>query len=351
MCFTESELPGLSPKLPAYDTWCMPRSSKYSPKISPQPVRRPSETLGGLVLQPRKAGRTCFGLPITFETHEGPTAVLACPDTGSDLNIISEGLAQFLGLPYCDDAAPPGHLVVADGRRVRPIGRVVADLRLGSEASVSLSILTCTFEVLRRVPSHIIMGMGFLEQTKVMSMQRHLLIKLQRDTHQMPTVASVGRPRQSLLCELNHEATAVTPDSGSQVDLMSPSFAFDRQFELHPTEQHIELADGEIAICRAFVRTTLSIGTHLNDEGYPSGKAVAAIDFFLLEGLTHDVIVGEHHLDELRIFTDNQHALVLGSDMNAAWELNRIRSKRSSVSTGLHQLLVSTLTYFTCYNL
>ena len=46
----------------------------------------------------------------------------------------------------------------------------------------------------------------------------------------------------------------------------------------------------------------------------------------MLEGLSQDVILGEQTLDELRIFTENQHVLVLASDTNEAMELNRIHS-------------------------
>lgn len=44
----------------------------------------------------------------------------------------------------------------------------------------------------------------------------------------------------------------------------------------------------------------------------------------ILEGLTHDVVLGEHCLETLRVFSDNEHALLtaLGSDVPT--EINRI---------------------------
>jgi hypothetical protein len=50
-----------------------------------------------------------------------------------------------------------------------------------------------------------------------------------------------------------------------------------------------------------------------------------AIDFDVIEGLPHDVVIGERHLEELRVFTDNKHALITSSHATTVEELNHIR--------------------------
>ncbi|KAI4700715.1 hypothetical protein J4E81_003678 [Alternaria sp. BMP 2799] len=115
-------------------------------------------------------------------------------------------------------------------------------------------------------------------------------------------------------------------DSGSDIDLVSPQFALDRNLEIHPSEHTIELADGSHIVSYGFVRTSISLGTNLDSADAPHSKVATIVDCFVLEGLSQDIILGEQTLDELRIFTENQHALVLASDTNAAMELNRIHS-------------------------
>ncbi|KAF2033619.1 hypothetical protein EK21DRAFT_108752 [Setomelanomma holmii] len=140
-----------------------------------------------------------------------------------------------------------------------------------------------------------------------------------------PSVYFVGKPRKYLFCDINHEIAVATPDSGSEVDLMSPYFALERGFTLHPAKESIELANGAVVDCNGFVRTTMSIGSHFDSNGAPRSKSAAIVDFFLLEGLHHDVIVGEHHLAELTVFTDNKHALINSTYGAAVDEVNRIR--------------------------
>lgn len=250
--------------------------------------------------------------------------VLACPDSGSFTNVISASLARHLGFVICKDTEE-SQLILADGRKVSTVGIVTANITFGLDPSNDTQTMSTVFYVLNNVPSWVIMGMWFLETHKVLSECRGRLIRSQTNSLRAPTVASVGTPRYHILCELNHDLTAVTPDTGSEADLMSTTFAANRGFEVHPVKEHIELADGSIAVCEGFVRTTLSIGTDFDSLGYPRSKVAAVIDFFLLEDLTHDVVLGEHYVDELEIYTKNKHAVVLVGDTSAPAELNRIR--------------------------
>jgi hypothetical protein len=265
-------------------------------------------------------------LPITFGTEMGLFNALTCADTGSDVNIVSVEVAQALGQNIREDTVTDESFVLANGRIVRPLGKVMLDLRIGHHFDVedSEDMASFPFYVFPKAAA-IIVGMPFLDETRVMTANRNVLRKISRLNAQSISVCSIGRPKKHLLCEVNHELTIATPDSGSEIDLMSPKFAADRGFTIHNTLESVELADGTVASCNGFVRTTLSIGSHFDSAGAPRSKTAAIIDFFLLEGLNHDVIIGDYHLEHLRVFTDNRHALILTAQENTIAEINSIR--------------------------
>ncbi|CAN9145677.1 unnamed protein product [Alternaria alternata] len=115
------------------------------------------------------------------------------------------------------------------------------------------------------------------------------------------------------------------PDSGSEYDLVSLQFAVARGFEIHSGTERTEVADGSSMFSCGFIRTTLSVGTHFDSKHAPRSKVAIAIDFDVVEGLPHDVVIGERHLEELRVFTDNKHALITSSHATTVEELNHIR--------------------------
>ncbi|KAH4055605.1 hypothetical protein HBI56_110750 [Parastagonospora nodorum] len=287
----------------------------------------PAEIHNGenLLPNPRVLGRGHSTLPLKFNGTICSATILACPDTGSDVNLISKDIAKALGYEMRESAAPGFYLLLADGTFVFPERYICAEFTFAVQSSTGLPHMSAIFYVLRHLPSQVIMGVSFLEQFQIMTLHRNKIMKIPRSTIRVPRVFSVGIPRKHLICEIDNELAAATPDSGSEIDLMSTSFATARGFNIYPAEELIELADGSIVTCQGFVRAKLSIATHFNTQQAPGTKADAMIDFFLLNGLTHDVILGEHYLEELKVYTKNQHALILVTDPGAVIRLNRIR--------------------------
>jgi hypothetical protein len=275
-------------------------------------------------VKPRERRAERVGLPLTFSTHRGLIRAHACADTGSDVNIISFDVAQLLGQDVREDDVVGEFFVLANGRIVRPLGKVMIDLYIGHQFDGSGNLVSYPFYIFPKAIA-IIIGIPFLEDAKIMTENRHILVKIPRLNTQSLSVCSIGQPKRYLLCEVNHELTIATPDSGSEVDLMSPKFAVDRGFTIHNTLESVELADGTVVPCSGFVRTTLSIGSHFDSVGVPRSKTAAIIDFFLMEGLNHDVIIGDYHLEHLKVFTENRHALVLTAQEHAIAEINSIR--------------------------
>ena len=269
--------------------------------------------------QPRQP-KTRLGLPITIDSHGKNATVLACADTGAEVNVMSESLARALDYTY-DANATKKEFVLANGKIVESIGELYAPCSFGVETDI-VTAMSCMFYVLQQVAGDMIMGLAFLEKTKTMTEHRQRLVRVPRHAFQALSVCAIDRPQQLLRCDMKNQTTLVTMDSGSEIDLMSPQLAFDRGYEILPGEFEIELADGSIATTKGFTSVTLTVSSPTQ---HMRMRSQATADFYLLDNLFHEVIVGQDTQEELRVFKHHQDAIVQASEVFGPLGLNLIR--------------------------
>jgi hypothetical protein len=275
----------------------------------------------------RKPKKPRLGLPITIHKQGVLATVLACADTGADVNIISDEVAKALGYSEYDALPEKKEFALANGKLVEAIGRIESICSFGIETE-SVVTMSCAFYVLLKAATPIIMGLGFLEQTKTMTEHRERLVRVPAPAFQALSVCSVDRPKWLLTCELDSWKTLATPDSGSEIDLISPSFASERGLVVYPGEEKIQLADGSIAITSGWVRADIAVTSTIAPDSfnYPKiQKSIITVDLFLLDSLNHDLIVSEDSLEELKVFTDHQSALIPAPHDSGPLGINRIR--------------------------
>ncbi|KAH8642711.1 hypothetical protein IG631_00174 [Alternaria alternata] len=281
-------------------------------------------TLQEPVIEPRRPGKTRLGLPITLHNQDVLATVLACADTGADVNIMSDDVAKTLGYSEYNMLPERKQFTLANGKIVEAIGQIESVCSFGTETE-SLATMTCIFYILLKAATPIIMGLDFLEQTKTMTEHRDRLVRVPRPAYQALSVCSLDKPRRLLTCELDSKQTLATPDSGSEIDLMSFSFASERGFKVYPGEEIIEVADGGMSITSGFVRTSLAITPTDVPNLSTISRTCVTVDFFLLDSLSHDLIVGGDSLDQLQVFTNHQSALICPPHGSGPLGINRIR--------------------------
>ncbi|KAI5373338.1 hypothetical protein J4E82_007982 [Alternaria postmessia] len=284
--------------------------------VPPPRVREP-------VIEPRRPGKTRLGLPITLHNQDVLATVLACADTGADVNIMSDDVAKTLGYSEYDVLSERKQFALANGKIVEAIGQIESVCSFGIETEPSAT-MTCIFYILLKAAMPIIVGLDFLEQTKTMTEHRDRLVRVKRPAYQALSVCSVGKPRRLLECYLDFRETLAIPDTGSEINLISSSFAYARGFDVYPGEELIELADGSISITAGFVRAEVSIYIPNFHPDAPF-EVCDTIDLFLLDDLIHDLIVGEEALTELGVFSECQHALIPAPHDFKFLEVNGIR--------------------------
>jgi len=126
-----------------------------------------------------------------------------------------------------------------------------------------------------------------------------------------------------------------TPDTGSEIDLIAPHTAMELGMAIQPGEEVIELADGTFAMTSGYVHANISLDSSLKASlDSESKSANTDVEFHILKGLTHTVLIGQDTLEELKVFTENQQSLVSASVVHNNFELNRIRSHGAADKLG-----------------
>lgn len=293
--------------------------------IRPPPPAKKLHTIGSKISGSQRRHATRLGLPLRLNARDGPATVLACPDSGSEENIIAEDLARLLG--YTDYEAVPlnKQFLLANGKIVESKGQIITYCWFGKETDQMSTPMACSFYVLSNLVSPLILGMEFLEKTKTLTEHRDRLVRVPARPTQVLQVCSVGRPRNHLLCHLDEELTLAVPDSGSEVNLMSPRFASERSLQVQAKEELIQMADGSLAVTSGSLQVNLAVRDPICCESTLPKQTIVLVEFLLLEDLTHDILIGEHSLDKLKVFTESQHSLLAVSDATGPARLNRIR--------------------------
>lgn len=246
--------------------------------------------------------------------------VLACADTGAEVNVISAELARALGYTACEPCPGESKLMLANGKTIQAIGVLKISCTFGIEMLPS-TVLTCIFYVLLEVISPVIMGMGFLDDTKTMTENRDRLVRVPRSPMQTLSVRSVGKARQRLSCEISGTSVWAFPDSGSDVNLISTSFASALGLRTEVGEEVLQLVDGSIVKTSGVAHVSLAVES--NEVGHP--RTLAYVDFLVVDTVHHPIIVESDALETLGAFTENGHSFVPNLYTATLSEVNRIR--------------------------
>ncbi|KAF2107288.1 hypothetical protein BDV96DRAFT_653880 [Lophiotrema nucula] len=264
-----------------------------------------------------------WGVPLVVGGLQGIEREIACADTGSEGNIISYNLAKKLHL-IIEVAEEQQEFVLANDTRVKAMGRTSTYCWFSWEDTAKSDPIECTFHVFRQLASPMIMGMKFLQDTETLANHRKRLEKLKIPRLQALQVCSVGRPSRGLVCFLDGTLTLATPDSGSDLDLMSPRFAVERGLKVIDLVEKIEFADGSTTFTCGVVRVEIAISNGEHGIAHIPGRRIPVVEFHLLESFTHDVLLGTNTLEQLDIFTHNSHVLIPVADTDGPMRLDRI---------------------------
>jgi hypothetical protein len=176
--------------------------------------------------------------------------VLACPDSGSEENIISEACALEHGFRIRRKPKDKRKFQVGNGDSVRSIGRVWITVGLPGS---SLWQKKRRFYVLKNCPVPMVIGMKFLREAEILTRHRHLLESCPAEMSNISSLLWIGSPRNRLRCTVDGRQLVATADTGSDFNLMSLACAEREGFRI---DKRIE-ARTQIAVGNGKVIDTL----------------------------------------------------------------------------------------------
>lgn len=222
------------------------------------------------------------------------------PDIGSLENAISADEVRRLGLNIYGRRRV---FSMADGSRTISLGKV----RLKCEFALSNDTMTWqSFNVFNKLATPVIIGKTFLDISKTLTLHQNRLQIDWISSEDYSRVMFLNSPRQLMRCFVDGKLVHANPDTGSEVDLMSPMYARKNGFnieELEEGEEWVQFADGRTAKLLGKTQVDLDIfdGCYRSPTGYKCHSRT----FYLLDGLTTDILLGEQALFDMEVFTEH----------------------------------------------
>ncbi|VUC34360.1 unnamed protein product [Clonostachys rosea] len=264
-------------------------------------------------------------LPVVFETDGKRISIAACPDTGSDVNIISLDTAQRLGVSSDIRKTEEVDFCLANNQPVKSVGQVDIACSFGVGTPWHDPTLSCIFQIFNTLSVPLIMGMQFLEATETYSKHKNRLVEETVPRMHVLQVNSVGRPKKSLICRLDAYVSLATADTGSDIDLISADYAKSRGFTVDEVFHDIMLADGTVEQTCGLIRTSFTIGLVDDVRGFISRSQNITVNFFVLSNLSSDVLIGQNTIEELNVFAAHSESFVPSISRTGESDVNIIR--------------------------
>ncbi|KAE9976488.1 hypothetical protein EG328_002604 [Venturia inaequalis] len=185
---------------------------------------------------------------------------MACPDTGSSINAITIDLAlqHNLFIEHGDDHLPM-KVQATNGNWLSPCGHIRASCSVDGTGPYSSIIY-----VFRHLTDPgLLFGRAFLDKSKAFTAK--LLKEIPR-WPSIPAVRSIGCPSVLLSCSLDGKSVGASPDSGSDVNLISRDYAV-KHFKIEPASgsEMIQYVDDSIERISGIVRAELIVGAEPPD--------------------------------------------------------------------------------------
>jgi hypothetical protein len=240
-------------------------------------------------------------------------------DTGSLENALSAHEARRLALQITGRGR---RFLMGNGSMTISLGtvRLQCTFALGESCASWQS-----FNVIDNLAVPVIMGKAFLDLTKTLTLHQYRLEAVWMSAKKAFRVMHLNRPRQLMRCSVNGKPVLANPDTGSEVDLMSPLYACQSALKIEALEEDegwVQLADGRVA--RLLGKTHVDLDFYDGGDRWATGRKSHSRTFYLLDGLGTDVLLGEEVLYDMHVFTEHEDSFVDSGDCEASIEMNLI---------------------------
>jgi len=243
----------------------------------------------------------------------------AIPDTGAEFNIMAKAFAKSRGFLIDNEEPSKCRLLrMASGKHIKTIGVVEATWCFSSDSSHPLKII---FHVLTDFVYDLILGSHFLFATKTMSHHKERLSRIPRplDSLFVLRVNILGSASRQVEGVLQDQSVKALPDSGSEPSLLSYEYVKRRGWlmKMKMEDQNLlQFADGSVEKTEGSIPATWYFPTK---DGSSDPEISLRIEFHILRGCSHDIILGQDVLEETDMFLEHEDAFLdIKSDTEAS---------------------------------
>jgi hypothetical protein len=326
-----------------------------------------------------------FDLPISIgDDDTDEKEYMAVPDTGASDNIINYQVCMGLVIECEDEETKEKTFKVADKQTLASIGRVRlrCSFRKSPTEQARIVLEDVLFQVCFTLASEItiVLGKQFLKEMEILTTASHRLVERFRPPGLVPRVMGledVRGPATRLRIFMNSALVEAFPDTGSEVNLISEAYATAKGFPIHALEdddeKQVKLANNSIVnlVGKVIVKVSI-LDSHSSEEntalikpernigglqGLRKLLKESSIDtilildnnspnisiqsqertFFVLRGLSYDVLLGQPFLHSVDAFNLHRGAFIDTEEHETAGTFNSIylmkRRKRNCDKT------------------
>ncbi|CAJ2501974.1 Uu.00g048270.m01.CDS01 [Anthostomella pinea] len=271
-------------------------------------------------------------------------------DTGAEYNIIAASFATRLGLKVQHRSGDERKLLrMANGKQIQTCGTVEAawhfsnSARNGTGGSDGWRIV---FHVLGGFVYDLVLGNGFLMETKTMSHFKERLARIPRPLSALSVLRMnlLGVPSQRVRGTLDsewHSLVWALPDSGSEPNLLSWDYVQRQGWAVAKMDmldrRLLQFADGSVDKTEGSITARWSFA-HANARGSPLGaiQQDVEIEFHVMRDCPYDMILGQDVLEETDAFLAHQEAFGYVTSDTKASAMNLVifaRKKKTTTDT------------------
>ena len=250
------------------------------------------------------------------------STIATCPDSGSEENIMSKDVTLHIGLAVEDSIDNQKEFRLANGKIVKALGRISVTCAFAKDPSTQHQ---CWFYVFQSMITPVIMGMAFLRATETLTKYKNRLHCSMIPRNVPLRLYALNNPVQRLRCWVGREPMLANADTGSEVDLISLAYAKSKGYtmnKLGSCDNRVQFADGTSAFLAGKVRLYISLKScktfqEVRDNCFEH-------TFYVLGGLTSDILFGEEFLDEQDAFHTYDTGFVTEESADVCSQVNTI---------------------------
>jgi hypothetical protein len=168
------------------------------------------------------------------------------------------------------------------------------------------------------------MGRKFLERTDTLTQHQYRLVDRPPRTG-LCRVMHLTRPKPRMRCYIDSELVEANPDTGAEMELVSPDFVRRKGCAIDtpdPEHQEVQFVDGSTARTQGQVTLMFEAYGDAWKDTVPTKARYRK--FYVLDGLTTDVLLGEDLLYDINAFTEHKTSFVDREGIDRSVELKGI---------------------------